>query len=541
MAPSMSVRKTASGTAPPASAPAEPRPLIGSRLSSPRLMRARRPTFGPVANTLAFAGAYLLSSYLLLRPALTTALLGDDFEAPFANLYDSGVGLFHSLQYAWQTSFVMGDRSRVVSGFVGHAFSWAWVWFCVTFGVSLSTFYAATKFLTYLICAASVATFWWLVARRTRRPIPWRVALVLVSMALFGSVQLHGLWSNDPVQSLPLVGFAVTTLGFAVLSVAVWTTERPTWRRFALGAAVSLIAVSYYELNVGAVLGAFVIFAAEAWRVRGRLREVAHYAAGTALFCGIPAAWLIIARYTAVGDTYPGRQIGGNIGRAFLDGLIGSLPGSAWHLETKYVGGTPAIFLSAVIAALVAVATLIWVLRRTPPAASRSADPDGTRGPALVAAAAVAIFAVFAVALQTATLLFGGQVAGIGYVYTFYAVSATAVAFGFAAGAWWLIGRPGRRWRVASLVAALLFGVFLVVQGSFNARLRDVTNSRLATNLAVYRTFAAGVPESERCAAIDAWAQAPWPAYYKEDVVLGSNLGYLAYFGQLFCANGPRP
>jgi hypothetical protein len=504
-------------------------------------MRARSPTIGRVAGTLGFAGAYLLSSYLLLRPALTTALLGDDFEAPFANLYDSGVGLFRALHYAWQTSFVMGDRSRVVSGFVGHAFAWFWLWFCAEFGVSLSTFYGATKFLTYVICAASVATFWWLAARRTRRPIPWRVALVLVSVALFGSVQLHGLWSNDPVQSLPLVGFAVTALGFAVLSMALWTIERPTWRRFALGAAVALLAVSYYELNVGAVIGAFVIFAAEAWRLRGRVREVARYAAGAAVFCGVPAAWLLFSRFTAVGDTYPGRQIGGNVGRAFVDGLIGSLPGAAWHLETKYVGGTPAIFVSAVIAALVAVATLIWVVRRTPPASNGSAGPDGTRLASLAAAASVAVFGVFAVALQTATILFGGQVAGIGYVYTFYAVSATAVALAFAAGAWWLIGRTTLRWKVAGGVAVLLFAAFLVVQGSFNARLRDVTNSELATNLAVYRTFAAGVPESQRCAAIDAWAQAPWPQYYKEDVVLGSDLGYLTYYGVPFCADGPKP
>lgn len=504
-------------------------------------MRARRPTIGSLANTLGFAGAYLLSSYLLLRPALTTVLLGDDFESPFANLYQSGVGLLRALNFAWQYSFVTGDRSRVVGSLIGRAFDWGWPWFCAEFGVSLSTFYGATKFVTYLCCAASVATFWWLAARRTRRPIPWRVALVLFSVALFGSVQLHGLWSNDPVQELPLAGFAVTAIGFALMSIALWTAERPTWRRFALGAAVGLFAVSYYELNVGAVLGAFVILAAGAWRLRGRWREVVRYAAGTAVFCGVPAAWLLFARFTAVGDTYPGRQIGGGFGRPFVDGLIGSLPGSAWHLETKYVDGTPAIFVSAVIATLVAVATLIWVVRWTPPASTRSADAGGTRLAPLAAAAAVAVFGVSAVGLETATLLFGGQVAGIGYVYTFYAVSATAVSFAFAAGAWWLIGRTTLRWKVVGGVAALVFALFLVVQGSFNARLRDVENTELATNLAVYRTFAAGVPESQRCAAIDAWAIAPWPQYYKQDVVLGSNLGYLTYFGQLFCPNGPKP
>lgn len=532
----MSVRKTATSTAPPASAPAEPRPLIGA----PRVMRVRRAGIVRLANPLGFAAAYLLSSYLLLRPALTTVLLGDDFEAPFANLNQAGVGLGRALHFAWQSTWVAGDRSRVVAGFVGQVFAWGWVWFCAKFGVSLSTFYAATKFVMYLSCAASVATFWWLAARRTRRPIPWRVALVLISVALFGSVQLHGLWSNDPVQELPLSGFAVTAIGFAVLSIAVWTTERPTWRRFALGAAVGLFAVSYYELNVGAVVGAFVIFAAEAWRQRDRLRSVGRYAAGTALFCGVPAVWLIAARFSS-NDTYAGRQIGGSIGRPFLNGLIGSLPGSAWHVETKYVGGTPSIFASAVIAALVAMATLIWVVWWTPAPPSALVDPDGRRGPSFAAAAAVAIFGVFAVGLQTATVLFGGQVSGIGYVYTFYAVSATAVALAFAAGAWWLLGRSTPRWRVATGAAVLLFAAFLVVQGSFNARLRDVENSRVAVNLGIYRTFAAGVPESERCAAITAWAANPWPDYYKSDVILGTNLGYLKYYGTLFCRAGPTP
>jgi hypothetical protein len=351
-------------------------------------------------------------------------------------------------------------------------------------------------------------------------------------------VQLHGLWSNDPVQELPLSGFAVTAIGFALLSIALWTAERPTWRRFALGAAVGLFAVSYYELTVGAVLGAFVILAAGAWRLRGRLRELARYAFGTAIFCGVPAAWLIFTRYTA-NDIYPGRQIGGNIGRAFVDGLIGSLPGSAWHLETKYVDGTPSISMSAVLAALVAVAMLIYVARGAARAPTGSAHPDRRRAGSMAAVASVAVFAVFAVALETSTLLFGGQVAGV--VYTFYAVSATAVAFAFAAGAWWLIGRETLRWKVVAGFAVVLFAAFLVVQGSFNARLRDVENAELATNLAVYRTFAAGVPESQRCAAIGAWALAPWPPYYKQDVVLGTNLAYLTYFGVPFCAHGPQP
>jgi hypothetical protein len=506
------------------------------------VVRARRPTIGRVADTLGFAGAYLLGSYLLLRPALTTALLGDDFESPFANLNQAGVGLLRALHFAWQSSFVTGDRSRVVGAFVGRAFDWGWLWFCSEFGVSLSTFYGATKFLTYLACAASVATFWWLAARRTRRPIPWRVALVLFSVALFGSVQLHGLWSNDPVQELPLSGFAVTAIGFALLSIALWTTERPTWRRFALGAALGLFAVAYYELGVGAVLGAFVIFAAEAWRLRGRMREVARYAAGTAVFCGVPAAWMIFARFTAVGDTYGGRQVvAGSGAHAFVSGLIGSLPGSAWHLETKWVGSTPGITVSAVIAVLVALANLIWVVRRTPPASSWPPGSDGRGGASLAAAAAVAIFGVFAVALEASTPGIQNMVSGVGYVYTFYAVSATAVAFAFAACAWWLIGRITPRWKVAGGVAVLLFAAFLVVQGSVNARLRDVTNSENGPNLAIYRTFAAGVPQSQRCAAIHAWAGGNWPAYYREDVVLGTNLGYLTYFGVPFCADGPRP
>jgi hypothetical protein len=537
----MSVEKTASGTAPSDSARPESKPLFGPRLQSPRLMRARRPALRRAANTLGFAGAYLLSSYLLLRPALTTVILGDDFESPFANLNMAGVGLVRALHYGWQTSFVTGDRSRVVGVFVGRVFDWGWLWFCTEFDVSLSTFYGAVKFLTYLSCAASVATFWWLAARRTRRPIGWRVALVLFSVALFGSVQLHGLWSNDPVEELPLSGFAVSAIGFAVLSIALWTTEAPTWRRFALGAVVGLLAVSFYELDVGAVLGAFVIFAAEAWRLR-RLREVTRYAAGAAIVCGVPAVWLIFARFTAVGDTYSGRQVVlGNMGHAFVNGLIGSLPGSAWHLETKLVGGTPGITVSAVIAALVAVATLIWVVRRGMPASSGSTDPHRRRGTALAAAVAVALFALFAVALEASTPGTQELISGVGYVYTFYAVSATAVAFAFAAGAWWLIGRTTPRWKVAGVGVLLLFAAFLVVQGSFNARLRDITNAKNGPNLAIYRTFAAGVPESQRCAAVDAWAGGYWPAYYKQDVVIGTNLGYLRYFGMPFCADGPTP
>ena len=491
-----------------------------------------------------FAAAYAGVSYVLLRPTLSTFVIADDFEGPFAEIAKAGPGLGRAISFGWQHSFVSGDRTRALGVVIGEVFDWSSLWIPSKFGVSIEAYYAAIKLIVLILCALAVASFWWIAARNYFRPVRWSTAVVLTSVALFGSLQLHGLWSNDPVQSYPLAGYGSTAIGFMVLIAAVWSAERWSPWRLVLATVAGLVAVSYYEFNLGAVLGGGIILLVAAWRHRPDRRLVWSYLAGTAAFTVIPIAWILATRYTSPGDNYSGRVLQANGAmHAFFYGLVSSLPGAAWKLEWSTLGARPAVTALAIATASVAMLAAVgWMYRDT----IRPAEVPGVARPrsllaSAAAAAAVGCYALFAVALESATERIESGTLRIGDVYTFYAVASAAVALALAVTAWLLAARRGRRWHWIQFAAIVGCGTFVALQASFNAKLRDVSNVDMVQNHRFDEAFAGGVPQAARCSALIYWVSFPWPGYYRDDVVAGSDLAYRNYYHRPFCGNWVSP
>jgi hypothetical protein len=265
---------------------------------------------------------------------------------------------------------------------------------------------------------------------------------------------------------------------------------------------------------------------------------------GTAAFSVIAIAWILATRYTSGGDTYSGRALQANGAvHAFLYGLVSSLPGAAWKLEWSTLGARPAVTVLAIAAATVAMlAVVAWMYRDTiRPAEGLGLARQRSLLASSAAAAGAVCYALFAVALESATERIDSGALRIGDVYTFYAVASAAIALAVAVAAWMLAARSGRRWRWIQLVTIVGCGGFLALQGSFNAKLRDVTNADMIQNDRFDAAFARSVPQATRCSALVYWASYPWPDYYRSDVILGSYAAYRHYYGQPFCANWTDP
>ncbi|PVG84320.1 hypothetical protein DDE18_01445 [Nocardioides gansuensis] len=506
-------------------------------VSAPRPRRLDIARFRPAARTVGLAIAYVLGACLLLRPTLTTTVVADDFQAPFALVVNSGPTLGDALSHGWNIAMT-GAKFRLVGAEFGTLMNWLNLWVSATFDLPIDVVFNALKLGVFVGCAAAAATFWWLVARTHVRPVRWATAFFLTSTALFGSLQLHALWSNDPVQSFPFAGFGATAVGFLMLTTAVWVAARPSWRRYLAATVGTVAGVSYYELNAGAVLGAGVVLAVAAWAARrDRRRLVLHVVGGSAM-CLVPALLLVVARGASPADTYAGRQVRADGAFDFLvRGLLGSLPGGAWQVSEKILQARPGLVFSQTVAVLVVVAAVgLWCARvpELPPA-----DPaTRSRAGALAAGGGVVVYALFAVGLQSSTVKVQDEMLGIGYVYMFYAVVATSVALGVAVVTLELIRTRRRAWpRTVALCCAV---VFLVFQGTYNMRLHDLHNSIFKPNAALDNAWDEDVPQGERCRAIHAWADNPWPDYYRNDVVLGTDKAYRYYFGEAFCPSARR-
>jgi hypothetical protein len=478
---------------------------------------------------------YLVGSFLVLYPALSTPVVSDDFVNPFEQTALGGSGLSDAIHYGW-TGSTGGVSFRVFGTVIGSIFNWFWLTTSATFDVSMSTIYAAVKFIVLVACAASVAGFWAVASREYGRGIRSWDALVLTSLALFGTLQIHQLWSNDPVASYPLSGYGATALGFLVLTAAVVLNRRRNWPTAVIGGVVATFAVLYYEVNIGAVIGAAILLVAGVVSSLGQRREAVLHTCRAALFVGMPATLILVGRAVtgARQSDYAGTDISfSHAGRTVLLGLANIVPGTSWGLSSKQLGG----HISLVYFVLGLMLFLCWVTRwwaqeYRPTSAVVGRSSLNSLGIA-AAIAGPMVYGFFAIILQAVTVKIQNETADLGHVYTYYAMGSSVVALGLAVTARSLFFRQGLV-RVRFVAAAVAIS-FVLVQQTINWRLSESLNSYYAVNHHLLDAFAKDVPEAKRCDAFTAWTVIPWPDYYRIDMRDGLNDAYQYYFNEPFC------
>ncbi|MFT3853908.1 MAG: hypothetical protein QM733_14375 [Ilumatobacteraceae bacterium] len=488
---------------------------------------------------LGFSATYLLISFVVLLPVLVSPVIADDFVNPFSQMAHSGTGLFDSLEYGWRGA-TSGGSFRIVGNLVGVAYNWTWIQIAAHLDIGIGALYAATKYVVLLGAALAVARFAFVVARTFLRPVGFRDCLVLVSIPLFGSLQIHAPWSNDPVANYPLAGFGSVILGFLALSEAVTAIERPSWRRWVVATVIATVAVLYYEMTFGAVLGGCLIIAAGAWTAIRDRRDWRVLLSGV-WYTAVPLALLAYGR-TVTGknaSSYDGTtaRLAGTAG-TMKRLLAGALPGASWRRSAVAMGGNvPMVFRMLPVAVVVVVVVALWA--RTARRRLQGGWRFTRRSELVAACVAPVVYLLFATGLQAVTVKVQNETLAVGYVYMWYAVGACVVALAGAVIATWALAAA--RSNLVRLCVMTIFGIFLFAQMTINWRLNDFTRVVYARNMPLLEQFDDGAPEAARCAALTNWASLTWPDYYESDMINGLQAAYQADFGEPFCDGFVRP
>ena len=475
--------------------------------------------------------SYLCISAVVLLPVLVTPVIADDLFNPLAQLDEAGPGLGAAVAFGWD-------------GATGGA------------SISMSTFFGATKYIVLIGCAAALSWCWTSMAALARRAVRFREALTFTSLALFSTLQIHAQWSNDPVADYPLAGYLAATLGFCVLAAAARVVDDPSPRTTAIATSLAVASVLYYEINIGAVLGAALLLAWNLWR-RGVRRSIRGWSGVAAITIpGLPALLILYGR-TLTSDqagTYAGTTVRlSGAAKTFARGVVTSMPGSTWRLAIDTLGGR----LSVVMFVFGPVLVVGWMahfwLAPWRGAASGQAgeapEPavDFDHEAAIAAArnpmrtpwvsgasvAAVTIYCSFALLLQSITVKVQDEAPRIGYVYTWYAMTSGGVALGIAIG---LRSVARRRDRPQLRFGVLMLGLsFLFVQNTVNWRLSEQLTTSYASNRRLLDAFDADVDVTDRCGALMRWEQTQWPEYYRIGVEEGLQEAFRYYFDEEFC------
>lgn len=473
---------------------------------------------------------FFLSSWCLLYPILVTPLVADDFLNPFLQYSTTQGGYWDSIVFGWDAAF-NGASMRLSGNVIGALINNLWLDLAGNSLVSLSTFYAIQKFLVFILCGFSLSYFYGALLISLGRKITLYKRTVLCSFVFFSTLQIHGLWSNDPVSSYPMSGFMVAAIGFFLLGWAAHTSLRPTKFRVLALSVSCVVSVLYYEILAGVGVLTFLVLLSSISRMNlsrslGRIVFLAAPAIATFL------TMTISRMHTATqSENYGGTHIvlGDKALKTFIFGLLSSLPASAWRITTQFLDG-------GVTLKLVSVATLILVVvvgLREFPTISDFARTSRTKNRFLFSSLILSLigFWFFAVGLQSLTEKVQNETGKLGYVYTYYAIGSASAAVLIALSVVF-ISQKSLNFRITFFTCFLLFAT---IQGSITWRISEQMSNSLIPNRSLLAAFSNFDTVPKRCQALRNWSAGNWPTYYEDGMILGLQEASLGFHQEPFC------
>jgi hypothetical protein len=180
--------------------------------------------------------------------------------------------------------------------------------------------------------------------------------------------------------------------------------------------------------------------------------------------------------------------------------------------------------------ALGLIGSILWLTRKV---ASETASSSRSITRLLIASSALFIYWAGATLTQTATVKIQKEASGIGQVYNYYAIGASAFGALFVVAAFAVDRR-----KIPLAVRGLVLGAVILVCAN---QYRTNTNVTIQFNGVVVPTgnllnvYSEGRDMTQRCQALDWWKTMGWPEYYWLDMEIGMNLSYELYRGEPFC------
>ncbi len=475
-------------------------------------------------------------------PVARVPLVGDDFHAFLFTYGEVNGSAFQALRYGWRAGQEAGHFNPVgqALGALYHFVAYA---LPATTGLPprVVDVVAGAALLWVTALAVAWCAAWALRHARVEGELLVARSFAVTSAALAGSLQLHP-WSNDPVSSYLMAGWASAALGFVVLGLALRAVSpgRGGWGDVVALGVAGVLAVLWYEMLTGVVAGVAAVLVGAGVRAgrSGKRRAVRRVLALGASGVVLPAVVFVVGRFASAADGrgYTGTALGTGTAalRSTWAAVLGVLPGGAWSYLTAAAGPVPLAFVPGVLAAVyvVALGAIVALWRRHP---VHVASPHGL----VIPAVGIVVAWAATTATQTFTVKYASEIQVPGQVYLFHVVALGCLAALAVLAACAATGRWHGSWsRGARTAGAALLGVVVVVQLTISWHLADFMTGAFDGNIALTGAAVDGdLDQQQRCAILLRWADRPWPDYYRTAVVRAVERTYEVRFGEAFCAS----
>lgn len=462
-------------------------------------------------------------TYLLLRPILMAPLLADDFLAPFTEYRAVKGNPETAISNAME--IIRGGVSfRPLSTFLTSLQNYATIELGLRFSISPTTVFTVFRFCSYLLLIDAMARLLLVSKNQSGMKLkPGRdlvVARILSTTLLASLIQVHFLWSNDPVTNYFFSGVVPVSVMLHFLRFAIASLYKFETRDAIKASLVGLLAAGMYELTIGIALG-FVATAFVLMVVRKRLGNTP-----VNFWCFlIPLpniAFVLIGRliYQSKAGAYGGTTIGnsGSIVRTALIHLGGNIPATGWDLSTEVYPSAARTDIALLLLVATVGVVVHWGLKHLQLGTLRLILPVLFMG------------MVVPVALLSVTDKVQAETTRVGQVYIPYMYGLPFVVF-------LLICLLNLTYKHAQTrtFARFLFIAFATVQISTNRNLSEFGQTAYRANSELLTAWAESEPRELRCARLANWTSIPWPTYYRDELIEGLTLSYRAYHRSEFC------
>jgi hypothetical protein len=442
------------------------------------------------------------------------------------------------IQNSIGTSYVTPVAGTI--GFLQFSTIWALAsWLNLSFAESWSTL--RIVWILVALLASSWALSTWLPSTRIRMPSMQTRLLALFSIQAgiaVATLQVHAPWSNDPVVSYPVAGWASTALGFcylASLGKALIAVRRQRLWIMVTGVLGMALALSY-TMMVSAIIAGLVL----ATLCTAKTSPMSRHKTAILTATSLPLLTYVIIQFVRLLGpmTYDGTEPG-SIGRALqsLPPFIGgSIPLTSLSLASQHQDAVaPVSWIAApVISSLVLICIGMILVRRSPQSSLATTRSPGQL-PLWIFVAGLSTFWFSSSALTALSSRYQVELnAALGRVHMFYAAGALCVT---AILTILILAIPRGDFKMTLGILLVVITSLSVMQGAANAHVISALKASFAVNNTVLDTLdSTDAAIEDRCHVLWRFANSGLPDYYWQQVLMGSRKYFLHRFGEPICS-----
>jgi hypothetical protein len=460
-------------------------------------------------------------------PIIFTPIVGDDLINPFDLYRQTNGSIIEVIKYT--LDFGVYAHIAPIGMLTGGLWNYSWIASQELTGLSHQAFYIATKVVIYTLFIYTLQRF-----IKTLLPTNFSkrgLVEILSVLSLSALLQVHGLWSNDPVTNYPLAGMLSTIIGVWCIINFVNLMDRYTSMRFYSTASILLIASFWYEMNLGLLVALPVYYLIKKRHLKTQGMKTSFKVSRLIAMIGLPLfiySTLRIANLDAAGR-YDGTTV--KLGLDLLQTWF--LLNSSWipfaNAYTANYLNIPLNFKGGLIyftqGALLIMATVYLIKNSKGESTLKNfVKNDGFN--LVYKMVPFILYAFSATASHSLTPKYQNEINVLGQVYMSYSVVLIVVcAF------------------LCVLILVTKFKpVILLVCGiaianlAVNTSISETFNSSMERNNQLIKSLASENLQV-RCDALENWKLMNWPDYYRDGMELGLKFTFKEIENSNFCSD----